>query len=200
MSASETVSISKEEGNVVVDTRERTPFMNAHLKGSLLATLNKSFNTVVGSYVEEDEVIYLVVDEQDLEEAVRDLIRIGLDNIAGYVPTSELEKHLEEEETPEMIETIDFKKTAELMEEGPYRALDVRKATEYDEGHVKGAVNIAHTRLLERENELDKEKTWLVYCRTGARASVASALLKRDGFNIKYIDDLIDNWAEKVTT
>ena len=188
------VNRAEQAGSAVVDTRERTDFMDAHLKGSLLSTYNKAFNTVVGSYVKEDEDIYLIIEEGDLEEAVRDLIRIGLDDIKGYVTPDELEQYLDSSERAEEIETITFDDVAKLIEDSRYQALDVRKLTEYNEGHIEGALNIAHTRLLERKKELDKDKTSLVYCRTGARASVASSLLRRDGFDVKYVDDNVEPW------
>ena len=183
-----------QQASAVVDTRERTEFMEKHLKGSLLATYNKAFNTVVGSYVQEDEDIYLIIDENNLEKAVRDLIRIGLDNIEGYVTPDELEQFLEDSKNTERVETITFDDVATLIEDSQYQALDVRKLTEFNEGHVDGAFNIAHTRLLERKQELDKEKTWLVYCRTGVRASVATSLLHRDGFDVKYVNDDVEAW------
>jgi hydroxyacylglutathione hydrolase len=185
---------ARQEGSAVVDTRERTAFMDGHLKGALLSTYNKAFNTVVGSYVKEDEDIYLIIEKENLEQAVRDLIRIGLDNVKGYVTPDELEQYLEDSEHTERIETITFDDAAELIDNGQYQALDVRKLTEFNEGHVEGAFNIAHTRLLERKQELDKDKTWLVYCRTGARASVATSLLRKDGFNVKYVNDNVEPW------
>ena len=185
---------ARQEGSAVVDTRERTDFMDGHLKGSILSTYNKAFNTVVGSYVTEDEDIYLIIEEENIEEAVRDLIRIGLDNIQGYVTPDELEQSLEGSGQSEHVETITFDEVAELIGNGQYQALDVRKLTEFNEAHVEGAFNIAHTRLLERKKELDKDKTWLVYCRTGARASVATSLLRRDGFDVKYVDDDVEPW------
>ena len=192
------VNRATQEGSAVVDTRERTVFMNSHLKGSLLATFNSVFNTVVGSYVNENEDIYLIIDEDDLEEAVRDLIRIGLDDIKGYVTPDELEQYLESSEHTERVETITFDDAAKLIKDSQYQALDVRKLTEFKEGHMPEAFNIAHTRLLEQKQGLDKDTTWLVYCRTGSRASVASALLKRDGFKVKYVDDNVEPWlAEK---
>lgn len=185
---------ARQEGSAVVDTRERTAFMDGHLKGALLSTYNKAFNTVVGSYVKEDEDIYLIIEKENLEQAVRDLIRIGLDNVKGYVTPDELEQYLEDSEHTERIETITFDDAAELIDNGQYQALDVRKLTEFNEGHVEGAFNIAHTRLLERKQELDKDKTWLVYCRTGARASVATSLLRKDGFDVKYVNDNVEPW------
>lgn len=183
-----------QERSAVVDTRERTNFMDGYLKGSLLSTYNKDFNTVVGSYVKEDQEIYLIIEEGNLEEAVRDLIRIGLDKIKGYVTPAELEQYLEDSEYRERVETITFNETSKLIEDSQYQALDVRKLTEFNEGHVEGAFSIAHTRLLERKQELDKDKTWLVYCRTGVRASVAVSLLRRDGFDVKFVNDNVESW------
>jgi hydroxyacylglutathione hydrolase len=198
MEAAQVASELQKQGVELVDTRERTKFMDSNLDGSLLAPLNKSFNTVVGSYVQEDAKIYLVVDEENLDEAVRDLVRIGLDDIAGFVAPEDLEAYLEKSSSKAVIETIDFEDTARLLADGRYKVLDVRKATEFNDRHIGGAVNIAHTRLRDRMDELDKSETWLVHCHSGFRASVASALLRRDGYNVKYINDHIDQWEEKV--
>lgn len=192
------VSVSKiagkgKEGNkVIIDTREGAEYMNGHLKGSLLSPLGRQFNTVAGSYVRENEEIYLIIEEEKVEEAVRDLIRVGLDRIEGYATPSELHSYAEKGGEMERIEVIDFKQAKSLMSDDSYQVLDVRKASEYVEGNFEGAINIAHTRLLEREKELPKDKTLLVHCKSGFRASVASALLNRDGFSIKYINDDVE--------
>ena len=75
---------------VIIDTRTKEEFSANHIAGSLLSTLNKQFNTVVGSYVEEDQQIYLVVDKSRMKEAVVDLIRIGLDHIIGFITPEDL--------------------------------------------------------------------------------------------------------------
>ncbi|MDZ7692298.1 MAG: hypothetical protein U5K69_14380 [Balneolaceae bacterium] len=77
--------IVAEGKGTLLDTRSRKAFADGHLPGSLLSTLNKQFNTTAGSYITEEETIYLVVEEHNVQEAVIDLIRIGLDNIAGFV-------------------------------------------------------------------------------------------------------------------
>jgi hydroxyacylglutathione hydrolase len=197
MSAEDVAIAGGRKRHIVVDTRERIQFMDGHLKGSLLAPFNKRFNTIAGSYVQENEKIYLVINETDLEEAVRDLIRIGLDDIVGYVTPDELDMYLQNDDSTARVEIIDFEDTYELMEKEQFQLLDVRKATEFEEGHIPGAINIAHTRLLDRKKELDKDKTWVVYCRSGFRASVASALLDRDGYKVKYVNDHISRWADK---
>ncbi len=179
----------KRKNNVIVDTREPADFMERHLPGSLLSPLGRKFNTVAGSYVREQEHLYLVIEKEKVEEAVRDLVRIGLDQVEGFITPEELDEY---EGELAAIETIDFERTLSLMEDEQYRVLDVRKHSEYKEGHIEEALNIAHTRLLDREDELPDGKTLLVHCRTGFRSAVASALLARDGFKVKYVDDLVE--------
>jgi hydroxyacylglutathione hydrolase len=192
MKAKELVSMAGEDGKVVLDTRDKLAFMQAHIKGSLLSPFNKQFNTIAGSYIKEDEEIFLIIDEERVEEAVRDLIRIGLDRVAGYITPDELEEYHQKEGGLESIETIDFEKVAELLKNDENSVLDVRKATEFNEGHIAGAEHIAHTRLADRGDELDKNKTWLVHCKSGGRASVSSAYLAREGYQVKYIKDRIE--------
>ncbi|MTI86987.1 MAG: MBL fold metallo-hydrolase [Balneolaceae bacterium] len=182
---------------VIVDTRDRTSFMKEHIHGSLLSPMNKQFNTIVGSYVEEDEDIYLIISDNKVEDAVRDLIRIGLDNIKGYATPDELKAFSEAGGKLFKTDTIDFAEVDEYMEQEGTHLLDVRKKSEFDEGHHPEAQNIAHTRLLARLDEIPKDKEVLVHCRSGARASAASAMLERAGFQIKYVDDKVEPWLEQ---
>jgi len=186
---------SANENTVILDTRERHEFSDGHIPGSLLSPLNKQFNTVAGSYVTEDEEIVLVVDEYRLNEAVRDLYRIGLDKVTGYITHKDLEIYKEKGGELDTLVTGTFE-TTELQSDG--EVLDVRKASEYQEGHVDGAQNIAHTRLLPRKDELDKETKYYVHCQSGGRSAVATALLKREGFNVVLIDDEFANYKRKV--
>jgi len=199
LSMDEFVERGRQKGSVVIDTRERSAFMGGHLPGSILSTFNKQFNTVAGSYVQENETIYLLIDDSNVEEAVRDLIRIGLDDIKGYVTPADLEGYHDQGHTLDHIDTIDFEDVRKIFDKEEHLVLDVRRASEYEEGHIDGALNIAHTRLLEQKNILPVDKTLLVHCLSGARSSVASALLRRDGYNVKYVDDHIDNWTKKIT-
>lgn len=198
MEAEAIASLAKEEGNAVLDTRDKMEFMRAHIKGSLLSPFNKQFNTIAGSYIKEDETIYLIIDEEKVEEAVRDLIRIGLDHIDGYITPEALQAYHQKTGEWTSIETIDFEKTAELLKDDENQVLDVRKVTEYSEGHIAGAEHIAHTRLAAHIHELNKDKTWLVHCKSGGRASVASAMLEREGYKVKYVKDKIEKWPDKV--
>ena len=60
--------------------------------------------------------------------------------------------------------------------------LDVREEYEYQEGHVKGAVNLPLREILEKKDSLLKNKDIYVYCRSGHRSADAVNFLKSLGF------------------
>ena len=189
------IGATRTSNAVIVDTRtDRMKFMNGHIHGSLYAPFNKTFNTIVGSYVSDDEDIYLIIDESKVEEAVIDLIRIGFDNIKGYSTPEELVEFENEGGTLFSTETINFEKVDELMPTGDYNLMDVRKKSEFDEGHHPQALNISHTRLVDRLEEIPTDKPVMVHCKSGARAAAASALLEKEGFVVQYINDAVDPW------
>jgi hydroxyacylglutathione hydrolase len=189
--------LAENESAVLLDTRERHEFSAGHIKGSLLSPLNKQFNTVAGSYITEDDDIYLVVEEHRLEEAVRDLYRIGLDRISGYANARDLQIYAAQGGKLDKLEVAGF----DVLEnpEGNSLVLDVRKLSEFNESHVEGAVNIAHTRLLPKKDQLPAGKKIYVHCQAGGRSAVAAALLKRDGHNVVLIDDEFANYRAPQT-
>ena len=83
------------------------------------------------------------------------------------------------------------------MKEGGYTLLDARKKSEFDAGHHPEAINISHTRLLDRLDEISGDKPVIVHCKSGNRASFASALLESKGLDVKYVDDALEPWLVK---
>lgn len=195
------VSVLKElAGNrevALIDTRERKAFMDGHLQGAIFSPLDKQFNTTAGSYVTEDQPIYLVIDEERLEEAVRDLINVGLDDIRGYIPVAEYEEWLQANSAAVSIPHLNFEEHGHQLLSDDIHVLDVRKASEFSEGHVKGAQNIPHTRLLDRIDEIKTDKKIYVHCSAGGRSAVAAALVQRYGHEVAYVDGEMAPWFEK---
>lgn len=185
--------VSKKD-SVIIDTRTKEAFAAMHLPGSLLSTLNKQFNTIVGSYVEEQEQMYLVVEHNQVQEAVIDLVRIGLDNVVGYITPADLELYAENGGEVAAMKAYKFEDVKDLTNDSDYAVLDVRKATEYALGNVPDAQNIAHTRLHVRVNEVPRDKKLIVHCQAGGRSAVAAAYLKRAGFDVLFVDDKFENY------
>lgn len=191
LSGTELPGAASDPASVVVDTRaDRLGYYGAHIRGSLCAPLNKSFPTVAGSYLDPRLSIVLICSEEEVDGAVRDLIRIGLDRVAAWAPPEELAVYHAAGGELASIEVIDFDEVDRRLGDPDVQVLDVRRATEFAEGRIEGACNIAHTRLAGRLGELPRDKQLLVHCLSGARASAAASFLEREGFRVAAVNDL----------
>jgi hydroxyacylglutathione hydrolase len=166
----------------IIDTRPWAAFRAGHIPGSLHLPLNNSFNTDAGSFIDGSETIYLIAEPHRIEEAIRDLIRIGLDDIAGWFDRSDLDAYVAEGGRLIPVPEISAGHARSLIDAQDPFILDVRRATEYAEGHIAGAANIAHTRLLSRLSEVPRDRRILVHCRSGARSARACSLLQKHGY------------------
>jgi len=75
--------------------------------------------------------------------------------------------------------------------------LDVRTAREFDAGHVPGAINVPHTEIPDRIEEISafKGKEVVVYCGSGKRAAMAEADLLAAGFsNVRDLEGHMQQW------
>lgn len=199
LSAEQINELAARPDAVLLDTRlNRSDFMTRHLKGALYVPFNKSFSTVAGSYVKEDQDIYLIIGEEDAMEAKLDLIRIGLDKVKGFTTPEELEHYCSSGNSDVCsIPVIDFKQADERVQKNGAKMLDVRNLSEFSRGHYPEALNIAHTRLMARLADIPKEAELCVSCQSGGRAAAAAALLEREGYNVLFIDDAIEPWLQK---
>lgn len=173
-------------GNVIfLDLRsDRKSFMKQHLTGSLFAPLTGGkLPIVAGSYVEENSPIILLVNDVDeVDQAVRELVRIGLDKIEGWVCASEALA------VPGVTSHQKSITTAELAGHPDAVVLDVRGASEFTECHVRGAKNIAYTRLAARLDEVPDAHPLYVHCGSGLRASFAVPYLVSKNHEVVYVD------------
>ena len=75
--------------------------------------------------------------------------------------------------------------------------LDVRTAKEFADGHVAGAVNIDVNQadFAQKIDQLDRSKTYIVYCRSGRRSSKAVGIMATKGFkNLYNVSDGFLGW------
>lgn len=182
--------------NVVIDLRTWDKFRDGHIPGSLFAPLNNEFSTITGSYIEENSRIYLVAEPEQVQEAVLGLIRIGLDNIDGFVTPTKLLEHSKKENCLVATEEIDVNQLADRLErDDKLCLLDVRQEAELLETGIIGqASNIAHTRLLAQRTELPNADNVHVYCRSGNRSTYASAFLEQRGCKVTHVAGGILAW------
>lgn len=183
-----------------IDTRlDRSAFMQRHLPRSLYAPFNRSFNTAVGSIADPEDALLLVIDHQDVEDAVRDLVRVGYDHVRYFVTPQDLESYFRAGGEAASIDQIDFDALETQRREDGVMVLDVRYASEHASAHVPGAMNVSYTRLADRINEVPTGQRLLVHCASGARSAVAAAYLAREGRDVAYVGDNFADYASAST-
>ena len=67
---------------------------------------------------------------------------------------------------------------------------------EFVAGAIDGAINIAHTRLLDRLSELDSSKNWVVNCHAGGRSAATCMALRRNGFDVRNLMGGYKDWKK----
>ena len=192
LAAHRVVARLEDRGLVVLDTRERAEFLAGHLHGSLFTPVEK-FSDFAGSYLQpEQEVVLVVKDEAEVGDLVRQLVRIGFEKIAGYMLALDLGAVPAAQLTGTRV--VKFSEVPSWhSHNGGAGVLDVRKAVEYASGHLRGALNIAHTRLLPKLGEVPTGQTLLVHCQSGLRATGACAYLEREGRHVVCVADKFEN-------
>ncbi|MCO4254599.1 MBL fold metallo-hydrolase [Pseudarthrobacter cellobiosi] len=173
-------------GEWVVDLRHRVAFASSHLQGSVSFEYGRgsSFTAYLGWVLPWNQKLTLVGTEEDVEKAIRDLSRIGIDSPDAALGTEP--SALAPGTAVVHYPRVDWAEMLHGRSAGDV-VLDVRRTDEYDDGHLAGAVNIPLHELLGRMAEIPAGTVW-VHCATGYRSGVAASLLQRAGRQVVHVD------------
>ena len=182
------------KGIKLIDARNKFDFAKGFIPGSINIQGNNSFATWAGWYLNYDESFMLLADESQIDDLTRKLMRIGLDNIMGYVSsTEEYMKAGGKLETEKIINIDEFKS---VLQEPETQVIDLRGASEYMSGHIKGAEHIFVGTLLNNLDKIKKDKKVVIHCQGGDRASIGYSLLAKQGYkNILNYSASINEWV-----
>ena len=101
--------------------------------------------------------------------------------------------------TDEDVVNMEVKEFAELITDSSVVILDVRKADEFAESHIKGAILIDQFQsdfVEQAQAKLPKEKTIVIYCRSGRRSTNAAGKLADVGYKCVNLKGGILAWKE----
>lgn len=189
------------EDHLLVDLRSPAEHAVAHVPGSVSIPAGSSFATWLGWVVPEDRpLVFLLDSAADWDDAVRQALRIGYDEVAGYLQGG----FARWQNGGGPIEATGRATVAELRDvlgSGPARdgsgplVLDVRQRDEYAGGHVPGALHLMAGDVPERLGELPRDRPILAICASGYRSSVAASLLRGAGFeNVTWVSGGVPAW------
>jgi glyoxylase-like metal-dependent hydrolase (beta-lactamase superfamily II)/rhodanese-related sulfurtransferase len=187
-------------GHVILDVRSAAEFGAGHLSGSLNIGLGGQFASWAGILIAMGTPIVIVADsDEKVGEAVMRLARVGLESVKGYLRggiAAWREAVFELAQVPQI--TVEDLHTL-IQKDDELQVLDVRRPTEFSNGHVPHAI---HAELSKLEHEasdlpLDSAKPLAVICAGGYRSSAATSILQQHGFqNLLNVTGGTNAWIE----
>lgn len=187
---------SLEENYILVDTRDKLSFAGGHICNSINIQDNSSFSTWAGWLLSYDKPFVLAAPEHRIHDLTKALIRIGLDNIHGYITNIDSWANITCNEL-EKVEQFTISELRDNLETGDVEVIDVRGYTEFEAGHIPGAKNIHVGYLLERLDEIPQDKKVVLHCASGDRSGIATSLLLANGFkNVVNLTGGFSAWIE----
>jgi len=200
LSASE-VKALMDEGVVVLDVRHGKQFAAGHIPNSYGIRLDAPLTTWAGWLIPFGSRIVLVAESTDQTvAATRQLIRIGYDDLLGYLDSG-IEAWAR---TGYPVETIPMVNVKELRErlhavgtDGRplLQLVDVRQLSEWDEGHIPGAIHMEAGRMAWDELPFPHDKPLAIQCASGSRSMSAASVLQRRGYhNVIQVEGGINRW------
>lgn len=186
------------EGGVVLDVRSKEAFSSAHIPGAINLPFSPSFSSWAGWVIPYGKPIVLIYEDfEDHQEVVTSLIRVGFDQIQGF-----LEGGIRSwEEKGFMISHISIITVDELVEQlrtDPPYLLDVRTDTEWEEGHIDGAHHLFAGIVKDHVDQIPKDRPIALICGSGYRASMVASLLKQKGYeDVINVAGGMNAWREK---
>lgn len=172
----------KSEGAQVVDTRMELGFGAAHIPGAVSIWMN-GLASFAGWFLTYDKPILLVNEANDPDEATRILVRLGFDDIAGYLGGGMLNWHMSGISS-ESIRMVDVQEVCSRLDLGEsIWILDVRSDGELRrDGRIPGSQHIHITQVPKHLDEIPKDKAIHIFCGSGLRSMIAASLLQQNGW------------------
>lgn len=173
-----------ENGVAVLDVRPWRRFAEGHIPGAYGIQVDAPLSTWAGWLIPFGTPLVLVSDSiTDQVEAVRQLIRIGYDDLRGYM-AGDMEAWAEAGLPIETVPTLSVRELHErLNDKDDLLVLDVRQQNEWDAGHIPGALHIENGLLATHTPALPTERPIAVHCARGSRSMAGISVLLRKGYH-----------------
>jgi len=188
--------LAAEEDTWILDTRNATLFTKGFVPGSVSIGLEGRFAEWAGSLLPFDKPMVLVTEPGKEEESVIRLSRVGFDKMKGYLKGG-FEAWQSAGETVDLIIDVEADELAMDIPHDPNLVVvDVRRETEFADGHIKNAQNLPLNEMNDLVNlaHFEDGQNLYVHCLGGYRSVIAASLLKRQG--VHNLRNVLGGWGK----
>jgi hydroxyacylglutathione hydrolase len=178
------VQVMQSSGAVVLDTRPPEQFAARHIPGSIQIGLSGQYASWAAILLGlEQEIILVAENDQRAEESRMRLARVGIERARGYLRGEIAAWSAAGLPLQSFAETSVEGLQARIIGGGASQILDVRRPSEWEAGHVPGAIFGTLSHLKSHLDMLDRDRPVAVYCKGGYRSTIAASLLQQAGFS-----------------
>ncbi|MEH6821384.1 MAG: MBL fold metallo-hydrolase [Dietzia psychralcaliphila] len=172
---------------VVVDPRSADEVHEGTVSGAINLPAGQA-GTYAGWAIDPEQdtrgLVMLTENRETAEELRRHVARVGIDTTAGYITSRDGLPAF----VPETVEPRG------LDDSEPAMVLDVRAATEFDEGHVPDATQVHGGQVMWERDRLPDSGTIVTYCQSGARSSVVASAMRSAGYTVVELEGSFQAW------
>jgi hydroxyacylglutathione hydrolase len=170
----------------VVDIRSEFAFGSAHVPDSL-SIWEDGVPSFAGWFLGYDTPIYAVSAKDDVEQFTRMMVRIGYDQVDGFLAGGMHAWHgagLASQATG----TVTVQQLCHILDakEEPW-ILDVRSDEELAESKIPLAHHIHLTQLPEKMDQVPQDRPVYIFCGSGLRSMIAASLLRPEGWEHLFV-------------
>jgi glyoxylase-like metal-dependent hydrolase (beta-lactamase superfamily II)/rhodanese-related sulfurtransferase len=183
LSIEEFIMVRETTEALILDTRKKEVFAEAHIPGAWYIGIEDSFAPWVGALIKNlDQPILFLAEEGMEEEVVTRMSRVGYDNALGFLKGG-MKTWIEAGYTTEKLEQISAEDFANKFETENLNLLDVRRKSEYDSEHLTGAENMPLDFIFDNLSMVNPAQKYYIHCAGGYRSVIASSILQSKGIN-----------------
>jgi hydroxyacylglutathione hydrolase len=181
---------------VILDTRPSGDFFASHIPGSVHIALSGQYASWAGALIGLDrEIILVAEDPERAEESRMRLARVGIEHIAGYLEGGVSAWQRSGRAVTQFAQISAGELSQVLESDSGMQLIDVRRATEWDAGHIAQARLVPLNKLAALIGSdsgaakklfpnFDTDRPVVVHCQGGYRSAIAASLLERAGFSM----------------
>jgi glyoxylase-like metal-dependent hydrolase (beta-lactamase superfamily II)/rhodanese-related sulfurtransferase len=185
----------KREDVLILDTRHATIFTQGFIPNSIFIGLEGRFAEWAGSMLPFTKEIILVTEDGKEKETIIRLARVGLDNIGGYLKGGFAAWSKAGEPIDLIIDIEADELVMDLLHDENAIVVDVRKETEFGDGHIKTAKNLPLSEMIDPGSMafIEDLDNLYIHCAGGYRSVIAASILKKEG--IHNLRNVLGGWA-----
>jgi glyoxylase-like metal-dependent hydrolase (beta-lactamase superfamily II)/rhodanese-related sulfurtransferase len=189
------VKLAQANGALVLDVRPAAQFAAAHIPEAINIGFGGQLASWAGIVLGLSTALVIVAESAEQAEETRTrLARVGIEHTVGYLRDGMTEWQRAGEQVQSIPQIAAKDLHGRLAE---FKVLDVRRESEWQGGHIAGAMWYALDDFPRSLPPVNKDATLAVHCKSGYRGMIAASLLQRAGFtNVTDVIGGYDAWVE----